>query len=150
MANNYLAFSFVAARDITPEEKKWWEDNTDFEKIEAAGFPEPFQEEYVGFDIEFTDGGEAIIFAEESGDPEQVAILCQDFLRAFRPREKISFEWAYYCSKARVGEFGGGGVLISANRQCWLNTGSMLDKLFEGDGWDLPYDGFVHVVDYED
>lgn len=49
MANNYTGFSFVLATKVTPEEKAWLEEHTDYEKIEDAGFPFPFQDEYVGF-----------------------------------------------------------------------------------------------------
>lgn len=82
----------------------------------------------VDFQTEWGDGdddddknsGNISFFTEESGSLEQVTHLVQKFLKKFR---KSSDWWrcdfAHTCSKPRVGEFGGGGVVVTAETQYW-------------------------------
>jgi hypothetical protein len=130
MANNYTGFSFVAATKINDTERAWWERYTDYDQIEKAGFPAPFRDEYVSFKADI--GTDVIIYFEESGDPDQVADLCQLFLKTFRPQESIVFSWAYWCDKARTDNFGGGAVAITHNKQHWFNPENMADKFLAG------------------
>ncbi|MCG8583114.1 MAG: hypothetical protein MI757_00180 [Pirellulales bacterium] len=63
------------------------------------------------------------LFAEENGDVGQVAILVQQFLRTFRPHESFSLTAADYCSKPRLGEFGGAAAFITATEILLMSTG---------------------------
>jgi hypothetical protein len=131
MANNYTQFSFEAFTDLTEKESQWLADHIDEEKLEEAGFPAPFEDEYVGFDM-ILDNGSCIIIGDEAGDVEQVALFLQQFLQEFKRKDVITFCWADTCSKMRLDEFGGGGVYINAEKQVWINPVSMLNALIEG------------------
>lgn len=77
---------------------------------ESAEFEFVFEEEADG-----SWGRHLWLYAEESGDPGQVAHLVQQFLKKFRPDQCWSLTYATTCSKPRVGEFGGGGLFVTAD-----------------------------------
>lgn len=54
------------------------------------------------------------IYADESGDPDQVAAVLQAYLQKFNPQGSLWFSWAYTCSKIGVNEFGGGAAVVTA------------------------------------
>lgn len=56
------------------------------------------------------------LYAEDWGDPSNVAWLVQKFLRKFRPDQCWALTYATTCSKPRVGEFGGGAVFVTADK----------------------------------
>jgi hypothetical protein len=120
MANNYLQFSF-AVDSVKPDEAIWL--RTEHQTLSEAA-------DGLGFEIEF-DHADAVfyIFAEEHGDVDQVATFLQRFIRAFRPEDHIGFQWAETCSKPRAGEFGGGCVLVTANRCDFDSTDAALDRM---------------------
>jgi hypothetical protein len=72
--------------------------------------------DFVGFcwDIQKDDGGTSLwIYAEESGDVEQVAYFVQLFLKRFAPDGWWTLTWANTCSRMLVGQFSGGAVLVT-------------------------------------
>lgn len=69
------------------------------------------------------------IYAEESGNPDQVATVLEMFLQKFRPTGVITFSWAYTCSKLRVNEFGGGAAVITADGTKMLDAQSWAEDL---------------------
>lgn len=141
MANSYLEFSetmVVKGR----EEKEWLEEQMlsyeacipeglDDEAEEAAikefcekwGVEEP--EDWPGFSCEVTDT-EAWFHVDESGNPDNVAKLVQEYLKKFHPDSCWGMEFAYTCNKPRAGEFGGGAVFVTADAIEWVNTGYWL------------------------
>jgi hypothetical protein len=75
--------------------------------------------EGAGFDCAWDDRvepGSVVFFAEECGCPDRVAYLVQKYLQQFHSGECWSFTWSETCSQPRVGEFGGGGMLVTARR----------------------------------
>jgi len=51
----------------------------------------------------------------------------------------IGFEWAFSCSRPRVGEFGGGACAIFADRVVFETTRAMLERtLADGSAGTLP------------
>lgn len=89
-----------------------WRDLEDYEPDESTP---------VGFAWEFHDdqgprgwGRHAWFHAEENGDPWRVAHVVQKFLRRFRPDQCWSLTYALTCSKPCAGEFGGGGLFVTA------------------------------------
>jgi hypothetical protein len=54
------------------------------------------------------------LYAEESGNADNVAWLVRKFLKRFRPDQCWWLTYATTCSKPRVGEFGGGAVFVTA------------------------------------
>lgn len=123
MANNYLTFSEQLGR-LTKEEKTWLKQQLEYIESDEGDLPrflvgcgeEDVDEQ--GFEFEFlssaASGRYLWLYAEESGNPQHVAILVQKFLQAFRPRECWSLTYACWCDKPRIGEFGGGAVFVTA------------------------------------
>lgn len=146
MANNYSLFSEVIG-GLTPEEREWvetvlgidpddcepeeWDEcvgklekllslderaDVDFEcwpnfrwKIEGSGF---------GAKVEH----ELWLYSEEGYDGGQVAAFVQGFIRRFRPDFIFSMTCSETCSKPRVGEFGGGWMVVSKDEVLGGNT----------------------------
>jgi hypothetical protein len=68
------------------------------------------------------------IYADEGSEPALVAHLVQKFLRQFRPRDCWSLTYSASCSKARVGEFSGGAVFVTAARIKWQNSYQFVEQ----------------------
>lgn len=51
----------------------------------------------------------------EYGDVAHVAYIVQAFIKKFRPDMVFTMTWAEYCSKPRLGEFGGGWSVVNKN-----------------------------------
>lgn len=120
MANNYLQFSEVI-ENLTPTEVEWWK-----REIEAVQTRIENDEDYYSpGDIELCDlntNPHVWLYAEERGGPEVVAEIVQRFLKEHRPDAWFSLTWATYCSKLRLGKFGGGGVFVTVNNIRWSNA----------------------------
>jgi hypothetical protein len=71
------------------------------------------------------------VSSEEYANIDQVVDVVQEFLRKFRPDACFRLEYADTCSKPRVGEFGGGAVLVTAVGADWMNTGDWLSRQLE-------------------
>lgn len=110
MANNYTQFSEALA-EIKPEGIAWLK-----EQLEEGG---PFEG---CCEFEFETESSLWIYAEESGDLEQTVDLVQQYLQKFDPDYAWTMTWASWCGKPRIGEFGGGAVVVTATEQRWMNT----------------------------
>lgn len=62
------------------------------------------------------------LYADESGEPEQVAAFLRAYLMKFNPGGSLWFSWAYTCSKMRVNEFGGGAVVVTSRRVMFFDA----------------------------
>lgn len=62
----------------------------------------------------------------DCGNPDHVAWLVQKFLKRFRPDQRGSLTYAGTCSKPCIGEFGGGGVFVTANEIKWQDAGDFV------------------------
>lgn len=118
MANTYLEFSEII-EDLTPEEMDWWENDADNIGNE--------DDNTVCYDYGLERDRKIVWFhSDECGNIEAVAMVVQAFLVKFRPDDYFSLTWACWCSKPRLGEFGGGTIFITAkndefhNAHCWL------------------------------
>jgi hypothetical protein len=56
------------------------------------------------------------LYGEEFGNVSHVAEFVRAFLARFRPADCWQLTWAETCSKPRIGEFGGGGLFVTASR----------------------------------
>ena len=153
MANNYLQFSFAIALN-NEGEREWvesllstasvadelWdleENISEFDKERMDLFREVFPEFpdtcSLDFDFKINGNNELWIYAEDGmGNPALAADFIQHYLKVFDPKAHVSFEFAETCSKPRIDEFGGGAVIITAENQYWMSTGSWIqDKLEE-------------------
>jgi hypothetical protein len=52
------------------------------------------------------------VHTEESGDPGALAEVIAEWQRKFKSKEEVIISYALTCSKPRLGEFGGGAILI--------------------------------------
>jgi hypothetical protein len=85
---------------------------------------------FADFEWEFADdhdtpdgwGRHLWLHSGEGGDLEAVAHLVQKFLRQFRPSDGWSLTYATWCSKPRVGDFGGGALFVTALEIRWQNA----------------------------
>jgi len=110
----------------------------------VAIFPDP---DFPNFGVEF-EGGSAFdrpeistvhFYSTTDFQPDALAQLirhcCQETLR----QAPIGFEWAFSCSRPRVGEFGGGACAIFADRVVFETTRAMLERtLADGSAGTLP------------
>jgi hypothetical protein len=87
--------------------------------------------DFVGFswEIQKDDGGTHLwIYAQESGDVEQVAYFVQLFLKQFAPDGWWTLVWANTCSRPLIRQFSGGALLVTASEiffadsTRWLET----------------------------
>lgn len=113
MANNYTLFSIEVG--LTRKEYDWLKKKLD----EADDYD---------FSYEFDDDKSVTFYSEESGNPDQVADLLQEFLKEYRPEGYFAFEVAHTCDVPRPGEFGGAACFITAKRQKWMPTSTWLVK----------------------
>ena len=133
MADNYTLFS-ATLDNITEEERVWWEEevsplsiDADEDDIKVFAFKMGIEEEAAEYYPEFEWAYQAYhnhiwIYSEEGGNLENVANTVKTFLAKFRPNEIWSMEFAFTCSKPRIGEFGGGAMIVTATDIKWLNT----------------------------
>ena len=138
MANNYLQFSVsIPLRSV--EEDAWCDSrlreldaqagDSDTEKLspDIKNVPSSDYDCFVSFQYT-VEKNNLWLYAEESGDPDELARFIQAFLRKFRKDEAIWFSWSYTCSKMRENEFGGGAVIVTAKRSYFNSPGDFISK----------------------
>lgn len=110
---------------LDPADAQWtgcraFRDMQDFEPDfgEGAGFAY----EFVLNDLNSQWHRHLWVHTEEFGCVDRIAHLVQKFLRTFRPKDSWSLTYATTCSRPRVGEFGGGAVVVAADRIRWINS----------------------------
>lgn len=129
MANNYTQFS-EEIEDITPEEAEWIKTFLDPETCpdqeeDPSGFEEWCKlrgldigegpDWYPSFSWELGKDGTVLwLYCEEGCNPDYLAAFVQVFLQKFRPKYIFTATGADFCSKLRVGEFGGWWIAVSA------------------------------------
>lgn len=88
-----------------------------------------------GFEYEFHEGHEPTewgrhlwLHAIECTELDRLAHLIRKFLMEFRPNDVWSLTYATYCSKPRVGEFGGGALFVTAADVKWNNAYNFVEE----------------------
>ncbi len=115
MASNYSAYSLFIK--IPQEEAlKWLE-----EQGHEAGIDTRRSKEVSGL----------FLSVEDSADLERAAEILQDYLKRFDPKGCVSFTWSEWCDRPRVGEFGGGCVVVTAENYIIEPTSERLVELTE-------------------
>lgn len=121
MANNYLLFSEVI-EELSEEEMAWFSEKLGWEpsdeEIEDENFQYPAwydkEAQGVGFDYDLARKSGCLYFiSEEYGNLDTLGILVREFLEKFRPNDVFTLTYAETCSRSRVGEFGGGAMVVS-------------------------------------
>lgn len=139
MANNYSQFSEIIA-DIKPEEEAWIRNELEIEipglsdeekekRWEAVAkkyaaepdywpdFNWKFENDVTGDSYGTKPGSRHFwLYAEESGNIDNLASFVKEFLKTFRPKTYFTLTWANHCDKLRVGEFDGGGLFVTAKK----------------------------------
>ncbi|MCH8890822.1 MAG: hypothetical protein IH827_07080 [Myxococcales bacterium] len=59
---------------------------------------------------------------------ERIAHVVRKFLATFRLQQCWSLTYAATCSKPRVGEFGGGGVFVTAEDVIWFDADQFVEQ----------------------
>ncbi len=134
MANNYTQFSFKIT-DCTVDEVSWL--------VREKAKMVDTDEDYC-FELTVEEGTAYFSHRYESGDVEATANFVSQFLREHRPLAVVGFEWADVCSRPKVGEFGGGAVLVTATGVKTRATCELLEELStKAVHTDKPADGDV-------
>jgi hypothetical protein len=127
MADCYQLFSEIIPA-LTPEERVWAEKLLDCTKdrepdestekiLKEAGVPLNAVDlfEWPGFLWQITDPNRDLwLYGEEYGNVSHAGEFARAFLARFRPTSCWRLTWAETCSRPRVGEFGGGGLFVTA------------------------------------
>ena len=129
MANHYLELSTML-KVQTPEEKAWLKAELKILEEKSELTLEP-----MGFDYEFEKDG--LWIHSENATPELVAEFVQRFLAKFHPDKMFAFSWAYYCSKPRLDEFGGGAAIVRADGYETIDATGEAQKLLSEWGEEL-------------
>jgi hypothetical protein len=86
--------------------------------------------EFIGFNwnVQKDDRGTSLwIYAQESGDVEQVAYFVQLFLKQFAPDGWWTLTWANTCSRPLIRQFSGGALLVTAAEVSFTDTTRWLE-----------------------
>ena len=144
MADNYQQFSEIIPA-LTEPERTWAErvlacnsdgdhadDGTDAKRvlkeagirvrtIDCDDWP-GFQFELKGPDFDLW------LYGHEYANVSHVGEFVRAFLARFRPIACWSLTWAESCSKPRLGEFGGGGLFVTARTVKVFNVAHWVDR----------------------
>ena len=129
MADCYQLFSEIIPA-LTPEEQAWAErllgcmkdhepDESTEKILKEAGVPlnAVCLDEWPGFQWQITRHDlDLWVYSEEYGNVSHAGEFARAFLARFRPADCWQLTWAETCSKPRIGEFGGGGLFVTASR----------------------------------
>ena len=122
MANFYTQYSSVVAEKLTPEEKAWCERALQLAERRYESLAEIMPSVKIDRDtiwVQDVDGG----------DIEETVRMVQTFFKRWRPQAVASIEFAHTCDRPRIGAFGGGAVVFTADTDEWINTGKWAAEL---------------------
>lgn len=152
MANNYVQFAGIFTH-LTADEERWLrhalrdatpgitneEGLTDQTKFEALCAAEPWRNAddddacapdfQFDFDSNEKYGSFLMVYAEESGSAWAVGQLAHAFLRQLRPQTIWVLNWATFCDKTRIEEFGGGAVVATAKEVRALSSYAWAERM---------------------
>lgn len=112
---NYSTEFLVRVEGVSTEAKEWAED----ELVSAVSFERR--------DLSWT---MFISSNEVEGDVDVVTNFLQGFLQRFAPDGVLGFEWANTCSHYRVGAFGGGLAVVTAEKvETWDTAYFLSEKM---------------------
>ncbi|KKN91210.1 hypothetical protein LCGC14_0220780 [marine sediment metagenome] len=131
MANNYMEFS-EAIENLTPKELEWWTNEWDRVIDAYDDNPENADDDSLCQDFSVQKDEKLVWFHDdESGNPDKIGNVVQRFLKQFRPNECFWLTWASWCSKPRIGEFGGGAIFVTADEIKWHNAHTWTEQMRE-------------------
>ena len=130
MANNYLeysAFLEVPAEKIEQARTIVAREIARLEADDEWGYCG------TGADVE---GKGVWFYAEESGNTDHVEAIARTLVEELEIAEPFCCSWAYTCSRPRIGEFGGGAMVVRRGYETiWIDA---MDAVQEADKARLP------------
>ena len=114
MANNYSQFS-----EMIPCETKEQQDWLLRELAIAVEFDDGERVSACMFEA---DGKDVWVYSEDSADIDALADVIATFQLQFKVNKPWTLTWADSCSKPRLNNFGGGGVVIYKGKTSWMDT----------------------------
>jgi hypothetical protein len=132
MAQNYMQFSEVID-NLTVEEHDWFKKalalNDDDGYDDGVEPPAWWDDGSESFGFEYDLGTSEIqLYSEEYGNIDTVQALVSEFISLFRKDYVFTLSWSESCSKMRVGEFGGGGMIVSLDETRFMNVWGWLQS----------------------
>ena len=132
MAQNYMQFSEVID-NLTVEEHDWFKKalalNNDGGYDDGVESPAWWDDGSESFGFEYDLGTSEIqLYSEEYGNIDTVQALVSEFISLFRKDYVFTLSWSDSCSKMRVGEFGGGGMIVSLDETRFMNVWGWLES----------------------
>lgn len=132
MANNYSQFSEMIT-GLLPDEKRWVNDILTLDVEESDENVVRLKEElalegvvdlddWPNFCWQFDGDNDLWLYSEECCDYDHVAWFVSAFINNFRSEFIFSLTSADTCSRPRVGEFGGGWMVVSRSEIRGGNT----------------------------
>ena len=140
MANHYVQFASFAEmpEEVSKDVLAVYEAYAGMEDDNDPVFPEWYLENLsqigvsprevaegisvAGLSVSVEDGG-LFVGSEESGDPDFAAHLIHHGLNRAGSDAVVEIPYAYYCSRMRIGEFGGG--LFVATKDGWVGSDAL-------------------------
>jgi hypothetical protein len=134
MANNYTQFSFLLPLPTDPEKAKlvpeWVKAQQEMTDVTQELDDNVEWYEWYRYLMEFDPNG-VWIYTDETGSPEAAANIAQLYLSDFDIEGGVLITWADTCSKPRIGEFSGGAVVVTKDKQMWQNFGDLCREAAE-------------------
>ena len=123
MADNYTQFSFELSLN-KPEQYEYIKQWVMARHLEMES--DEWFEQYNGITLEFNENNGSVWIHDDGGcgDVEAAIYLVQSYLVHINAPDfyGVYFSWANTCSKPRLNEFSGGGIVVTRNNT--LVTGS--------------------------
>ena len=74
-------------------------------------------------------GNRLWVYSEAGSNLDNLIAFVQAFLKKFLPKGHFELQWSEHCSKLRAGEFGGGAVIVTADKFICYGTWSMIAQI---------------------
>jgi hypothetical protein len=136
MADYFTKFSVVVplpdaaaqayALELAAQAEQFLQDD-----VMPEGFPASLREvlEDWRFDSHPAGGSEHALWLDTySGGIDAACAFIQHLLRNYNPTGRVTFEWAFDCSKPCPDAYGGGAAIITARRIKTMSTSDWLSK----------------------
>lgn len=119
---NYNTVFCEEVENITDEEMAWILAQVDPKEGDESAL-DIFIKEHGGLTFTaYREDGKAILEADESVNPEEVAALMIPFLSRFRPDETWTLQYAHTASRSVPGAYGGGGVIVTKDGARYMDS----------------------------
>ena len=135
MADNYTQFSVMLP---FPDDKQKvtaftnaWEDEAEVVQNDPE-LSDGWWESYGGFEYQWRVPEGVWVHDEDgNGNVEAAANFIQRYLKDIDIKEAVYMSWANTCSKPRINEFDGGGVVITPEEQFWVCSADAINMATE-------------------